>query len=322
MTNRLSLGALVLGSGILTAYISKQYLDHTCPRIPFDKVSQLSACRQLVDTARANSPGTGVPKPWGADKSGLVPSWSEAQSGDKKTRWISSYTGVQMDVPIALLASYTSEADKGALTTNDEPCTAESLARNVIAAFLDAHSHGLDGWFLDRNLPPRTYVPGNHLFGDSTGASAFMLDTWSSRLKDSIQPSVLPADAPIPKTFFPSNEALLASASQDPSQPETAGTVIYWKAPQYLLKAFNKAASYGLPWRVMDGGWQEFIVEKISEETARVTYITLECYDVHPGGQMTRDFKQMPWFLYEPHVLYAQSLLIRTVRQLKKVNSV
>ncbi|KAJ5608903.1 hypothetical protein N7528_009470 [Penicillium herquei] len=227
-----------------------------------------------------------------------------------------------MDVPIALLASYRSEADRGTPTTNDEPRSADSLARNVIDAFLDAHSHGLDGWFLDRNLPPRTYLPGNHLFGDSTGASSFMFGAWSSRFNDSIQPSTLPADAPIPKSFFPSNEALLANAAHDPSQPESAGTVIYWKAPSYLLNAFNKAASYGLPWRVMDGGWQEFIVEKISEETARVTYITLECYDVHPGDQETRNFKHMPWLTYEPHVLYAQSLLIRTVRQLEKVNPV
>ncbi|KAJ5724112.1 hypothetical protein N7488_002147 [Penicillium malachiteum] len=150
-----------------------------------------------------------------------------------------------------------------------------------------------------------------------------MFGAWSSRLNDSIQPSALPAGAPIPKSFFPSNEALLANAAHDPSQPESAGTVIYWKAPSYLLNAFNKAASYGLPWRVMDGGWQEFIVEKISEDTARVTYITLECYDVHPGGgQETRSFKHMPWLAYEPHVLYAQSLLIRTVRQLEKVNPV
>jgi hypothetical protein len=81
MASTLFLGALALGSaGIVTAYISKQYLDRSCPRIPISKVSRLSACRQLVDRACDSSSDADVPKPWGADKSGLLPSWSEARS--------------------------------------------------------------------------------------------------------------------------------------------------------------------------------------------------------------------------------------------------
>ncbi|KAJ5177907.1 uncharacterized protein N7500_000606 [Penicillium coprophilum] len=322
MASTLSLGALTLGSaGIVTAYICKQYLDRSCPRIPISKVSRLSACRQLVDRACNSSSDADVPKPWGADKSGLLSSWSEASSGDGKSRWLPSYVAVQVDVPVVLLASYTTETSKGGLATNnDESRTADGMARNLVAAFLDARSRGPDGWLIDRNVPSRSYIPGSQLFGDSTGLSAFMFDSWSSRSTSSIQPSVLPVDAPVPSSFLPSNEALLAS--QDSSQPESAGTVIYWKFPHGLVNTFNNAASYGWPWRVMDGGWQEFVVEKTSEETARVTYLSVECSDVHPGGQTARDFKRMPWLVYEVHVLYAQSLLLRAVRQLRKTGSV
>ncbi|KAJ6109613.1 hypothetical protein N7486_001848 [Penicillium sp. IBT 16267x] len=321
MASRLALGALALSSAtIITAYISKQYLDRSCPRIPISKVSRLSACRQLVDTA-CESSDSEAPKPWGGEKSGLLPSWSEASSGDRKSRWLSSYVAVQVDVPVALLSSYTNETRKGgsAMSAN-EPRSADSMARNLFAAFLDARSGGPDGWLIDRNVPPRTYMPGSHLFGESTGLAAFMFDSWSSRLASAIRPSVLPASASVPSSFFPSNEALLAS--RDLSLPESAGSVIYWKVSSGAVNAFNRAASYGWPWRVMDGGWQEFMVEKISEETARVTYLVMECSDVHPGGQMSRDFKRMPWLMYEAHVLYAQSLLLRTVRQLRKANSV
>lgn len=320
MASRLSMGALALGSAtIITAYISKKYLDHACPRIPMGKVSQLSACRQLVDTACASS-DSHVPKPWGGDKSGPLPSWSEGNSGDKKSHWLSSYVAVQVDVPVALLASYTSEASKEGSTTNEnEPLSAGAMTRNLIDAFLDARSRGPDGWLIDRKVPPRTYMPGSHLFGESTGLSAFMFDSWSSGSKSAIQPSVLPSSAPVPTTFFPSNAALLAS--KDLSLPESAGTVIYWKFPSGVVNAFNRVASYGWPWRVMDGGWQEFVVEKISEETARITYLSIECSDLHPGGQTPKDFKKMPWLAYEAHVLYAQSLLLRTVRQLRKANS-
>ncbi|GIJ97912.1 hypothetical protein Aspvir_000018 [Aspergillus viridinutans] len=74
------------------------------------------------------------------------------------------------------------------------------------------------------------------------------------------------------------------------------------------LDAVDKAASYGLPWRFMDGGFQEFIVEKVSDETARVTYISFECSNLHPGGQSTMDFKMLPWLPYEIHAGLAGQL--------------
>lgn len=36
---------------ILIIYISKKYLDHSCPRIFISKVSRFNACRQLVERA-------------------------------------------------------------------------------------------------------------------------------------------------------------------------------------------------------------------------------------------------------------------------------
>ncbi|KAJ5788013.1 hypothetical protein N7457_003003 [Penicillium paradoxum] len=321
MASTLSLSALALGSvGIVTAFASKQYLDRSCPRIPINKVSRMSACRQLVDRACSDPSDADVPKPWGAAKSGLLASWSEASSDGRKSRWLPSYVAVQMDVPLTLLASYQSETNEiGLVRAENEPCTADGMARNLVAAFLDARSRGPDGWLIDRNVPSVSLASGGHLFGDAAGLSAFMFDSWSSRSAKSIQPSVLPANAPTPSAFFPSNEALIASHRS--SQPESAGTVIYWKFPQGLVNAFNGAASYGWPWRLMDGGFQEFVVEKISDDTARVTYVSVECSNLYPGGQVTRNFKRMPWVVYEAHVLYAQSLLLGAVRQLRKANS-
>jgi hypothetical protein len=78
----------------------------------------------------------------------------------------------------------------------------------------------------------------------------------------------------------------------------------------------------------MDGGFQEFVVEKISDETARLTYICVECGRLCPDdtgageleGRKAWDFKKLPWLGYELHVLYAQWLLWNTVRRLKGGN--
>jgi hypothetical protein len=321
MTSKLSLGALTFSSaGIITAYICKQWLDHSYPRISISKVSRLSACRQLVDKACDSASDTDMPKAWGADNAGLLSSWSEANSGDRKDRWLSSYVAVQLDVPLALLASYTSEPNQAKPNKCDNKThTTDDMTRNLIKAFLEARSNGPDGWLIDRNVPAVAFTPGSHLFGDSDGLSAFMFGSWSSRSNISIHPSGLPKEAPLPSSFFPSNEELIAS--QGSSLPESTGTVIYWRVPSGWTNTLNHVAAYGWPWRLMDGGFQEFIVERISDETVRVTYITVECSDLRPSDQATNDFKRPPWLLYEAHVLYAQSLLFRTVQQLKKTHS-
>jgi hypothetical protein len=250
--------------------------------------------------------GEAVPKAvWGMEKSALLTSWS----GGDQNRWVPSIAALQADVPVSLLAGYGAFHSEQSKAEKDD---AHLLMQNLVAAFLDARAAGPEAWFLDREVPPLSFAPGSLLFGDQGSMGAFMLGTWSTNRKTSFQPQTLGPEVPEPCSEFPSNR----DAIQD-SPTDTAGAVMYWKFPDGLVRTVDKAASYGLPWRFMDGGFQEFIVEKVSDETARVTYISVECSNLHPGGQSTRDFKMLPWLAYEVHVLYAQLLWHNTVMQLR-----
>ncbi|KAF7177803.1 hypothetical protein CNMCM7691_006237 [Aspergillus felis] len=293
--------SLAAAGTLVAAYLGKRRLDRSCPRISITELPKSSACRNLVENGEA------VPKSvWGMEKSALLTSWS----GGDKTRWVPSFAALQADVPVSLLAEYGAfHSEK----SNAEKDDAHHLMHNLVAAFLDARSAGPEAWFLDKEVPPLSFAPGSLLFGDQATMGAFMLGTWSTNRKTSIQPQALGPEAPEPCSEFPSNR----DAIQD-SPTDTAGAVMYWKFPDGLVRTVDKAASYGLPWRFMDGGFQEFIVEKVSDETARVTYISVECSNLHPGRQSTRDFKMLPWLAYEVHVLYAQLLWHNTVMQLQK----
>ena len=70
----------------------------------------------------------------------------------------------------------------------------------------------------------------------------------------------------------------------------------------------------------MSGGYQEWIVEMVSDEKVRVTYVTIECSHLQPRGQSKRDFKKLPKLGYEAHVYYAQSLLDNAIREMTKVH--
>src|SRR3569833_2029489 len=289
MTSALSLATLGLGGAAAAAayaYLGLRQLDRWCPRIPLEQIPQSSACRHFVESARADMSGDGLPAPMGCDKpSGLLSAWPNAGlqtgKGGTKTRWIPSFVALQTEVPVSLLASY------GGDSKTADP---ESLMRNLMAAFLDARARGPDAWLLDRKVPPRSFEPGSHLFGDRGGLGAVMLGTWSSRLKTALQPRALRPDVPQPTCEFPSNEAVVSRT------PSSAGGVIYWNFPA----------------RVVQG---------ISDETARVTYICVEASNLHPRGQARKDFKRPPWLFYEAHVAYAQVLLLRAVRQMKRVRS-
>ncbi|RHZ64943.1 uncharacterized protein CDV56_108624 [Aspergillus thermomutatus] len=287
-------------AGSIVAYLGKRRLDRSCPRVPITQLPKSSACRNLVESGEA-----GPKTVWGMEKSALLASWS----GGDKTRWVPSFAALQADVPISLLAGY------GAFHSehDGDKDDAHHLMQNLVAAFLDARAAGPEAWFLDKEVPPLSFAPGSLLFGDQASLGAFMLGTWSTTRETSVHPQALGPKAPEPSSEFPSNR----DAIQD-SPTDTAGAVIYWKFPDVLVRTVDKAASYGLPWRFMDGGFQEFIVEKVSDEKARVTYISVECSNLHPRGQSTRDFKMFPWLAYEAHVLYAQLLWHNTVMQLHK----
>ncbi|KAL4781231.1 hypothetical protein BJX76DRAFT_335930 [Aspergillus varians] len=291
------LSVITLGS--ISVYLSKRHLNRSCPLVPISQLPKSSACRNLFE---AGEPATQTPM--GTDKSVLLSTWP---SGDKKTHWVPSFVALQVDIPISQLEKY-SARDKD--ETDSWP-----LMRNLVAAFLDARGLGPDSWLIDGNVPPLSFTPGSLLFGKGKSLGAFMLGAWSSTRGTPLEPLAVPLEGGLPVSEFPSNRDVISTPASD-EDTDAAGAVIYWKAPNGLIKKVDKAASHGVPWRLMEGGFQEFIVERGTNDTARVTYVTIECTNLHPGGEPGRDFKMLPRVLYELHVLYAQILLFRTLWRL------
>ncbi|KAK3335176.1 hypothetical protein B0T19DRAFT_2202 [Cercophora scortea] len=324
--SRLFTGLLSLGAiGVSAAYFSKRELDRTCLPVPISALPKPSAARNFVQR-----PGEPSPKPsWGLESSTLLSSWkhscddeddeskSDSNRNLENTHWIPSFVALQADVPLAPLAQYRKSESKGDPIREDDDDVL-SLAEHFLAAFLDARAAGPEAWFLDNDVPPLSFTPGSHLFGNNAGLGAFLLGTWSSSPTQSkhFQPPDLPPSVPCPVSEFPSNKAVILYKAGNTA---AAGTIMYWKVPEETVRASDRLAAWGPPWRLMLGGFQEFIVEKVSETTARVTYVSVESAHLHPGGTSKRDFKRVPWVGYRLHVLYAQVLLYKTTRRLRRV---
>ncbi|KAL5044731.1 hypothetical protein BDW71DRAFT_198841 [Aspergillus fruticulosus] len=144
---------------------------------------------------------------------------------------------------------------------NFQLCWPRALQVDVPVSLLS----GPEAWLPDEKVPPLSFAPGSLLFGDQANMGAFMLGTW-----------ILRPDIPEPCSEIPSNGEAIGDRPMG-----TAGT----------------AASYGLLWRLMDGEFREFIVEK-----------------------STVDFKNLPLLAYGIHVLYAQLLWHQIVMRLRKGN--
>ncbi|KAK0710612.1 hypothetical protein B0H67DRAFT_492588 [Lasiosphaeris hirsuta] len=302
----LSLGVL----GVGTAFLSKRKLDQTYPSIPLHALPKASACRNLIE----NGGETTSRASWGLSQSTILSSWS---GSDEKTHWIPSFVAIQAEIPISALEKYRAkqhhpqhetDTDGGA----DEPLR---LAQNLVAAFLDARGAGPDSWLLDKDVPPLSFCPGTRLFGNGSGLGAFLLGVWSSATGRDIRPQTLPGDVAQPLTRFPSNRTAVAIAG---TESAAAGAVMYWKVPDATMRAVDRAAVDWLPWRLMQGGYQEWMVEKISGEMARVVYVSVECAQLFPRGRSKRDFRRVPWLVYELHALYTQYLLFNAVRYLNR----
>ncbi|KAL2855656.1 hypothetical protein BJX68DRAFT_264012 [Aspergillus pseudodeflectus] len=296
-------GALCLltVSGTLI-YFGKRRLNQRCPRVSITDLPRSCACRNLIEGGEVSGQ-----TPWGADKSSLLSSWADHGN---KTHWVSSFAALQTEIPISSLANYDTFHRNEGEVKSDKSDT-YNLAQNLLAAFLNNPAIAPERWLLDKDIPPLSFTPATLLFGN-LNIGAFLLGSWSSARRISIQPDALPPNAPTPVSGFPSNSDVLNTRT------DGAGTVLYWMFPRGLVNSVDRAASYGMPWRIMDGGFQEFIVEKVSEDTARVTWVMVECADLYPGGSKTsaRNCKKLPWILYELHVLYAQILWYGTLRQL------
>ncbi|KAL4942732.1 hypothetical protein BDV06DRAFT_191548 [Aspergillus oleicola] len=210
-----------------------------------------------------------------------------------------SFVALQVYVPIAQLDRYGDfQKDERTNTTDAYP-----LAQILMRAFLQGRATGPEAWFLDRDVPPFTSTLGTHIFGRKE-FGAFMLGIWCLKRQAPFSPPALPAESPPPPSEFPSNEDIISRATAT-HDTDAAGTVIYWTFPRSLVNAVNRLSVNGLSWRLMDGGFQEFIVEKLSDETARVTYVTLECSNLYPdsgsleSGSREMDFRKLPWCFHE-----------------------
>ncbi|KAK0619587.1 hypothetical protein B0T14DRAFT_431665 [Immersiella caudata] len=275
-------------------YFTRQRFNQKCPRIPLSALPESSACRNLLDTNE-----TLDRQAWGLLNSRLLASWPG--SNNASTHWIPSFTAVHVEIPVVSLAGSSADGDRDLLP----------LVKNLVAAFLDARAAGPESWILDREVPALSFSPGHHLFGTTPEPGAFLLGTWSSISGEGLEPPALPSDAPRPVASFPSNRGFL-----DAGEHEAAGLVLYWRAVERSVQAANRGMGrIGLPWRVMEGGFQELIVERVSEGTLRVTYVSVEASRIaDPRGE--RSFGRLPWLLYEMHVMYAQHLLLGAVGKL------
>lgn len=198
----------------------------------------------------------------------------------QKTHWVTSLVALQVDVPVAQLVRC------GISEVGD----AYDLARNLFSAFLDARARGLEAWFLDKDVPQLSFTPWSLLFGRSHSAGAFMLGHWSSARRIQLDQPILHSETANPICEFRPSKAMI-TASNINAETDAAGTVLYWKFPRRSVDQVDKAASYGIPWRLMEGAFQEFIVEKITSETTKVTYVTVGCGNMYPGGQRERTSK-------------------------------
>ncbi|KAK4176179.1 hypothetical protein QBC36DRAFT_329751 [Triangularia setosa] len=319
---RLILGTTIsLGAAVYLANL-KLKIEKTCRPITLSDLPSSSASRNFVEKARYP-----VPQPvgwaWGLER-GLVSflsPWSDptirltSDRGEdderEKTYWIPSFLALEVELPVELLSGY---------TCNDKTGGGESkeifhLSQIFLRAFLDARSKGLETYLLDRDVPPLNFFePGRRLFGREEGLGAFLLGTWFVTKERSkwLQGEKLPEGvAQMPVCESPSNTL---NEIWEENDKEAAGAVMYWRVP-----AWTAAVRYRIPWRFMDGGFQEFMVERVDKRRARLVYVLVEVQGLYPNGVKERDFRKMSWLGYWGHAVYGRWLLWKTVKRLEKV---
>ncbi|KAK3361305.1 hypothetical protein B0T24DRAFT_684970 [Lasiosphaeria ovina] len=312
---RLVAGGIVSLTAISAAlYLVKRELDRACPRVSVAQLPKASATRNFIEAANKTAPP--ARRAWGLDTPPpLLSPWRPGEPGREAsaTHWVPSFAALQVDVPASLLVSPRAGLDDNDNGNNNNNTT--RLMQTLVAAFLAARATGPDSWLLDRDVPPLAFAPAHRLFGRPAGLGAFVLGTWSRQRQLQPDRDLPPAAPQLPLCAFPSNAAAVRSSGD----PDSAGAVVYWRVPAGFGAAVDGAArKCWLPWRLPAGGFQEFVVERVSPATARVTYVSAEAARLWPDGAVgAADYGKLPWFLYELHVVYAQCLLYNTLRRLR-----
>lgn len=348
-------------------YLTKRFLDRKCPRVPLTALPRSSACRNLVENAVEGADDRSISDPrrnlaWGLEDLQRVPllaSWPGTSANDNnpgvKAHHITSFVALQAEIPASFLEGYVSTRKRSnshhAKKTGNDRNGTSRLAENFLAAFLDAMATNPERWFLDgKDLPPLSFKPGTQIAGGRNANSglfgAFMLGTWSSTAgaEKSLDTdsSVLPPNVTrLPVTNFPSNEHAISSTNPTDGKEDAAGAVFYYRFTERFILAIDKINSWvGLPWTTLEGGYQEFIVERIpgNDQMVRVSYVPVECAALawyssksifstdreglavgsDAGNSKEGYLMGLPWVFYEAHVFYAKFLLWNAIRHLKK----
>ncbi|KAH6658266.1 hypothetical protein BKA67DRAFT_557557 [Truncatella angustata] len=287
----LSTGLCALGGSWL--YVRARDLERKCPSISVQQIPRGSACQHFIET---------VGEPLGTTlNSSYQPRLVAAWTGTRRDRWVPYCVAIQKEVPLSIFSAYGTEE-------ND----AKSLATQLMRAFCDARAKRPESVHLFKDdIVCSSFEPGTPLYGKANGLSTNVLGVWSMRGGSDISPPSVSLSRSYPVAEFPTNEEAIRTASGD-----SAGIVTFWSFPSHVASVADKAASYGYPWRFMLGGFHELIVEKSSEDTARITYVMLECYHLYPNGQAEPDFKTTPQWTQKLHRLYAQDLLEKAVQHI------
>ncbi|KAK0736504.1 hypothetical protein B0T21DRAFT_181324 [Apiosordaria backusii] len=326
---RVILGTTIFLSAAIYLANLKHRIDKTCRHISLVDLPLSSACRNFVEKGRRPLPPC-AGWAWVLERGfvSFLSPWSDnitpptvKSGGDderQKTHWIPSFLALEVDLPVELLSGYPSDnkASKG------EREEIPHLSQTFLRAFLDARSEGLEAYYLvDRDVPPLTlFEPGRRLFGREVGLGAFLLGTWfdtrggGKSLRDGKFPKGV---AQVPVCEGPSNTLRERWNEED---KEVAAAVMYWRAPDSAVAMVdNVAVKYGIPWRLMEGGFQEYMVERVDEKRVRLVYVTLEAQSLYPDGVKERNFRKISRLGYWGHGVYGQWLLWKTVKRLEKI---
>ncbi|CUM67412.1 uncharacterized protein PRCAT00005106001 [Priceomyces carsonii] len=110
---------------------------------------------------------------------------------------------------------------------------------------------------------------------------------------------------------------IFGNTSLTDSKKKTQSTVWRWKwSDDHLVKFFEKLASWGYPFRLMNGGYHELYVETDSKEDAIEVYFA----NAHEYADLG-DSKILPKWVRSLHRVYARYLLSSAFEDMPKLTS-
>lgn len=114
---------------------------------------------------------------------------------------------------------------------------------------------------------------------------------------------------------FKPGQSLLGGAMQVIRAPSPGvPLMVDWHMPTHITAFFERIASWGYPWRMMDGGRHEWVV-KDAGETVEVCFAAAHDYKV--VAEEGSEGKVIPHWVQRLHRAYARFLLDQAVKQIR-----